>query len=182
MPRKAARPPSPPPQWRDRIIGFERIAARDLQGHEGNWRVHPQAQRDALSGVLAEVGIVDALLVYDSEAHGGRTILDGHLRHSLDAGHAWPCLVLDVDDAEAALLLATFDPITGMAESNAERLRSVLDTVQTGQVAVQSLLSALAVREGLMPPDFAPVGIDEQGRLDQQSQIECPSCGHTFTP
>lgn len=31
-------------------------------------------------------------------------------------------------------------------------------------------------------PDFEPVGIDEQGRLDEKKQCTCPECGHTFTP
>lgn len=29
-------------------------------------------------------------------------------------------------------------------------------------------------------PDFAPVGEDEQSRLDQIEPITCPNCGHTF--
>lgn len=31
-------------------------------------------------------------------------------------------------------------------------------------------------------PDFAPVGEDEQGRLDQKSPIKCPHCGAEFVP
>ena len=30
-------------------------------------------------------------------------------------------------------------------------------------------------------PDFQPVGVDEQGRLDQKKPITCPECGHEFT-
>lgn len=32
------------------------------------------------------------------------------------------------------------------------------------------------------PPDFQPVGIDEQPRLDQKKLVICPECGHEFTP
>jgi hypothetical protein len=32
------------------------------------------------------------------------------------------------------------------------------------------------------PPEFEPVGIDEQGRLDQKSPIKCPYCGEEFIP
>lgn len=28
--------------------------------------------------------------------------------------------------------------------------------------------------------DFQPVGIDEQGRLDQKKPVTCPECGHEF--
>jgi len=31
-------------------------------------------------------------------------------------------------------------------------------------------------------PTFSPVGLDEQGRLDEKAQATCPSCGHVFTP
>lgn len=29
-------------------------------------------------------------------------------------------------------------------------------------------------------PSFDPVGIDEQGRLDEKQTIQCPECGHHF--
>lgn len=35
---------------------------------------------------------------------------------------------------------------------------------------------------GVTVPDFAPVGIDEQPRLDQKAPITCPECGHEFVP
>jgi ParB-like chromosome segregation protein Spo0J len=36
--------------------------------------------------------------------------------------------------------------------------------------------------ERMALPDFQPVGIDEQGRLDEKAKVECPECGHEFTP
>ena len=35
---------------------------------------------------------------------------------------------------------------------------------------------------GSESPDFQPVGIDEQGRLDQKKPVKCPECGCEFTP
>ncbi len=29
-------------------------------------------------------------------------------------------------------------------------------------------------------PDFDPVGIEEQGRLDEKAPVTCPECGHQF--
>lgn len=29
---------------------------------------------------------------------------------------------------------------------------------------------------------FSPAGIEEQSRLDQKAPVECPKCGHEFTP
>jgi len=31
-------------------------------------------------------------------------------------------------------------------------------------------------------PDFQPVGVEEQGRLDQKKPVICPECGCEFTP
>jgi hypothetical protein len=31
-------------------------------------------------------------------------------------------------------------------------------------------------------PDFQPVGVEEQGRLDQKKPVTCPECGAEFTP
>lgn len=31
-------------------------------------------------------------------------------------------------------------------------------------------------------PDFEPVGIEEQGRLDEKASVTCPHCGAVFTP
>src|SRR5262249_32866126 len=66
---------------RDRIQEFRRVPARELLDNDGNPRRHPQAQRDALRGVLEQVGIADALVAYYSERKGGQLVLiDGHLR------------------------------------------------------------------------------------------------------
>ena len=171
------------PLWRDRVIDFRRIPARDLQAHDGNWRQHPSLQQEALLGTLREIGIAGALLVYHSPAHDGALVtIDGHLRKALDPEQIWPCLVLDVDDAEAAYILATHDPISAMAEANADVLARLLSEVQSSEAAVQAMLSELAEQEGISLPEFAPDGIEQQGNLGQTRHVECPQCGYTFTP
>jgi hypothetical protein len=69
-----------------------------------------------------------------------------------------------------------------MAESNKDQLAALLREVQSGDAAVQQMLSALAQREGITPPDFQPVGPEEQGRLDQKQPLVCPECGYKWTP
>jgi len=41
---------------------------------------------------------------------------------------------------------------------------------------------SMAAMVGETPPDFSPVSVDEQGRLDQKSPITCPLCGGEFAP
>lgn len=148
------------PVLRDRILDLRRIPARDLQDHQHNWRTHPQAQREALQGVLQDLGIAAALLVYDSPRQGGLCVIDGHLRKSLDPAQEWPCLMLDLDDDEATYLLATHDPLGAMAEASREALAQVLETVQSGQASVQQLLADLAADAGLWQ-DLGALTTDE---------------------
>ena len=63
---------------RDRTKEFRRVKASEILPNPANWRTHPKAQQDALRGILAEVGIADALLVRETDA--GLQLIDGHLR------------------------------------------------------------------------------------------------------
>lgn len=135
--------------YRNRILGLEYIKTADLTEHPGNWREHPAAQAEALKGVLNEVGIAGALLAYRSQRQGGAlVVIDGHLRKDA-APQTWPVLVLDVDDVEADYLLATHDPLAAMATADAGALDALLSSVNSGEAAVQAMLSQLAARSGL---------------------------------
>jgi hypothetical protein len=54
-----------------------------------------------------------------------------------------PVLVLDLDDREAAKLLAVYDPLAGMAEANEEMLAELLGEVETDSEALESLLDEM---------------------------------------
>jgi len=98
---------------RDRVKELRRMRAGDLAPNPKNWRTHPKAQKDALRGILAEVGIADALLA--RELPDGRLMLiDGHLRADTTPDQIVPVLVLDVDEAEADKLLLTKSPLWRM--------------------------------------------------------------------
>jgi hypothetical protein len=119
-----------------------------LLDHDGNPRRHPQAQRDALRGVLEQVGVAGALTAYHSQRNGGKlTLIDGHLRKQ-DFDLDWPTLILDVDDAEADLLLATHDPLAALAEYDRDKLGALLQQVQAQHDAVAQMLAGLAEQNG----------------------------------
>lgn len=81
---------------RDRIKDFRRVPARELLDNDGNPRTHPQAQRDALRGLLEQVVVAGALAAYSSDRNGGRiTLIDDQLPKQ-DCDLNWPTLVLDV--------------------------------------------------------------------------------------
>jgi ParB-like chromosome segregation protein Spo0J len=167
--------------WRDRIVGEASIDPTSLLPHPANWRIHGPLQRDAMAGILSEVGWVQRLVVNQRNS----VVVDGHLRLALALDRhepTVPVLYVDLDEAEERLILSTLDPLSALAESNKDQLAALLHSVQSGDAAVQQLLSELAEREGITPPEFLPVGPEDQGRLDTQQPLTCPACGHEWVP
>jgi hypothetical protein len=66
--------------------------------HPKNWRKHPEEQQNALRGILAEVGFVDALMVREL-SDGALQIVDGHLRAETTPDSVVLVLVVDLDDS-----------------------------------------------------------------------------------
>jgi len=165
--------------YRNRILGLEYINSGDLTSHTGNWRSHGAAQTEALRGVLKEVGIAGALLAYRSARQGGAlVVIDGHLRKDA-APQQWPVLILDVDDAEADYILSTHDPLAAMATADAGALDALLSSVNSGEAAVQAMLSQLAVDAGIVAPEVDWKEYDESA-ADDVEYNECPECGHKW--
>jgi ParB-like chromosome segregation protein Spo0J len=138
---------------RDRVKELRRVRAGDLRPHPKNWRTHPAAQRDALRGVLAEIGYADALLARELP-DGTLELVDGHLRAETTPEADVPVLVLDLDDAEAAKLLALLDPLAAMAETDRDVLAELLSDVQTQNDAVQRVL------DGMLAAAEMPLGAE----------------------
>ena len=124
---------------RDRIKELRRVRAGDLRPHPKNWRTHPAEQQNALRGILAEVGYVDALMVRELP-DGSLQIVDGHLRAETTPDAMVPVLVVDLDDKEADKVLATFDPLAAMAEPDEAQLEALLKGIETDSEALAALL------------------------------------------
>ena len=144
---------------RDRVKELRRVKAGDLRPHPKNWRTHPQAQRDALCGVLAEIGYAAALLARELP-DGSLQLIDGHLRAETTPDTEVPVLVVDLDDCETAKLLALHDSVTGMAEADHDVLADLLSDVTTESDAVQAILDQMLVGPEIPPEledDVAPL-------------------------
>ena len=165
---------------RDRIKRLDRVPANSLKPHPSNWRTHPPAQADALCGALAEIGYADALIARELP-DGSLQLLDGHLRAETTPNMLIPVLVTDLTEEEGKKLLLTLDPLAGMAEADGAKLEALLRGVETNNPALEAMLAELAEQSGISPPDFLPVGMDQQSQLDEKSPVICPSCGHEFT-
>lgn len=141
---------------RDRIKELRRVRASELREHPQNWRVHTPAQKSAMRGILGEVGIVAAAIAREDE-DGNLEIIDGHLRADIAEDEEIPVLVLDVSEDEARKILLTFDPLSAMAEADAEALDEVLRQVNTSDESIAKLLDDLAVSNGIVPGEDAGI-------------------------
>jgi len=149
---------------RDRVIDFRRVPSEELQDNDANWRVHPYAQTAAIGELLDEIGIVGALTAYHSERNDGKlTLIDGHERKGHQAD--WPVLILDVDDDEADLLLATLDPLRGLAQTDGSQLSALLDNIQAGTPGLVDLLHSLDLEARNAEDD-----VDEGGRSSSRAR------------
>jgi len=129
-------------QIRDRIKELRRVRASDLQPNPKNWRTHPDAQRDALRGVLADVGYADALLVREG-ADGRLQLIDGHLRAETTPDALVPVLVLDVSPEEADKILLTHDPLAAMAGADRQRVSDLVEACEFEHPQVVEMLDQL---------------------------------------
>lgn len=170
---------------RDRIRELRRVKAALLRPHPRNWRRHPRAQQDALRGVLAEIGYADALLARELP-DGSLQLIDGHLRAEITPEMEVPVLVVDLDDGEAAKLLALHDPLAAMAETDEALLADLLSQVETENEAVQAVFdqmladsqevaegesSSPLTREVTIPEAFQVV-VECQDEAEQRSLFE----------
>ena len=97
---------------RDRIKDFRRVPASSLRPSPDNWRTHPQVQRDALRGLLAEIGYAGATLCRELP-DGSLEIIDGHLRAEEMGDREVPVLVTDLDEDEATQAAGHVRPARG---------------------------------------------------------------------
>ena len=149
---------------KDRIKELRRVPASELIPHPMNWRQHPQAQTDALTGMLAEIGFADAVIA--RETSEGLQLIDGHLRQDIMGDQEIPVLIVDLTEDEANKMLITLDPLAGLAETNDDMLRSLMESVQFEDERVNTLLQQLA------PAPIRPVQEDPGPQIDRAVELQ----------
>jgi hypothetical protein len=134
------------PSWKNRIVGEGVQPASQFLAHPQNWRVHPQGQREAMRGILNEIGWVQRVIVNATTGY----LLDGHERvwQALQNGDEdVPYLEVELSEQEERYMLATLDPVAAMAQTDEAALRDLLQGVQTSEVGVAELLGELLPEE-----------------------------------
>jgi hypothetical protein len=130
--------------FRDRIKELRRVRASELRDHPMNYRTHGPAQRTRMTGILSELGFVDAVLVRELP-DGGLELIDGHMRKDLADDAEIPVLVTDLDEAEAAAALATFDQIGKLSDEDPEKLGQLAASIAAEEADLRRMLDELIV-------------------------------------
>jgi hypothetical protein len=153
-------------QLRDRIKELRRVPASELRPNPKNWRVHPESQQNALRGVLAEIGIANAVLARELD-DGSLMLIDGHLRSETIGAELVPVLVLDVNEVEADKLLVTMDPLAAMAEQNTEKLAELFESLKQHDDILHTLTWPDYIIDPLLSADWTPP--EEEPLPDKQT-------------
>lgn len=178
----------------DRIRGLARLPGARLQAADENFRTHDAKQRKVLRGLLKEIGIVGAVLVWVPDdmaraalrsakdfgawlaAYEGKfQLVDGHMRAEELRGQTIPVLVTDLSRAEAAKALATFDPVGSLAGRDAEKLAALLADVGEGEESGTEELLALLRGGGkkTRDEDDTDRGASKLGGLEYRVVVVC---------
>ena len=131
---------------RNRVVELREVPANTIKPNPWNWRLHPEAQRDALAEIVDDIGFAGALIA--RETPDGLELVDGHLRQDLFGDSLVPVLIVDMTEAEVRRLLATLDPIGAMAQTDSVALSALLDTLDvTGDATIAMLEDLVQVPE-----------------------------------
>lgn len=150
--------------WQNRIVGYGTENAEQLLANPDNWRIHPFFQQQALQGLLDQVGWIQNVLVNKrtSEVWGRdrnvETLIDGHLRVALaiSKGEKVPVTYVDLNPDEERLVLAALDPLAGLAVTDNEKLKELLDNLKdvprpAGSAELDQLLNDMLMAIPAMP-------------------------------
>ena len=153
---------------RDRVVELRKVPANTIRPNPWNWRLHPQAQRDALTEIVEEIGFAGALIA--RETPDGLELVDGHLRQDMSKDELVPVLIVDMTEEEVRRLLATLDPIGAMAQTDVIALTALLDTLDVSGEATIEMLDDLVKDadsiEEILPEMTIPTGADSKETPD----------------
>lgn len=125
-----------------RVVGKGKVAPEKLNPHPLNFRLHPPGQKAALTEVLDSVGWVDEVLVNRRTGF----MLNGHLRRDIALERKEPQVpvtYVDLSPEEERLVLASFDPIGGMAIVDDDLLASLMAEAPLGDGELAAMLETM---------------------------------------
>lgn len=155
--------------WQNRIVGEGEVAAVDLVPHPQNWRKHPASQGTVLAQTLDGVGWVQRVIV---NRRTGR-MLDGHLRAELARKQGEqtpvPVVYVDLSEDEERTVLATLDPIAGMAIADEATLAGLVRSIEDADL--RSVAGTIAQTLNVDVDGKADAGKDTEAQVDRADEL-----------
>lgn len=157
--------------WKNRIVAHGEKPADQFKFNPLNYRRHPEEQREAVRQMLGHVGWVTEVIqnVRTGNLIDGQARIEEALRQ--DPTQLIPYTEVDLSPAEEKAVLATLDPMTGLAETDPETLQVLLDETIAAMPDLEELLQSLHNEEPPEPPKARMVEFTEHLRI----VIECKS-------
>lgn len=135
--------------YKNRIVGSGMMPLDEIMFNPRNWRIHPLYQQDTLKGVLETIGWVQEVIVNKTTGN----LIDGHLRCQLAARNEEkevPVKIVELTEDEEKLVLATLDPIAGMATVDVEKRDSLISELSLLDEKTAELLDDIFDSEELV--------------------------------
>ena len=159
----------PAAAWQNRIVGEGEVAAVDLVPHPQNWRKHPASQGTVLAQTLDGVGWVQRVIV---NKRTGR-MLDGHLRAELARKQGEqtpvPVVYVDLSEDEERTVLATLDPIAGMAIADEATLAGLVRSIEDADL--RSVAGTIAQTLNVDVDGKGEAGKDTEAPIDRAEEL-----------
>jgi ParB-like chromosome segregation protein Spo0J len=160
----------------------EMVRITDLKLHPKNPRVHPDSALEKLERSIREFGWTNPILV-STDGY----ILAGHARLKTAERMGLqeiPVIYLPLEGAKANAYMVADNRLQDDTDWDLELLvESLRDLAECDFDLFLTGFSEQEIDDLIgVVPDFEPVPIDEQPRLDEKKKVACPNCGCEFTP
>jgi len=152
MPNRFSKTRKEPMQaLKNRVKEMREIPAKNIMGAPFNFRTHPENQQEALAACIEDIGFTSPLIVFQTPDLPDEYVMmiDGHARQDLISSRIGPetlipCIITDLDEAEARRALLTHDALGAMAQSDKDKLDALLRDMQTEDQDLADMLEDLA--------------------------------------
>lgn len=124
--------------YKHRIVGHDVVNPQSLLANPLNYRIHSLFQQNTLHTILEEVGYVQSVIVNTTTQH----IVDGHLRVHLALSHqeSVPVTYVELTEDEEKRILATFDPISQLAQIDQQKFAELINDVKEFDASISSII------------------------------------------
>ena len=160
-------------------MNIETIAVSELSLDPSNVRKHSRRNLDAIKASLRKFGQQKPIVV---DAKGIVLAGNGTLTAAKELG--WTEIQAtrtELAGVEATAFAIADNRTAELAEWD-DNLGDVLKSLQDADVDLADLGYSADDIAKMQTPDFAAGTVDDQGKLDEKSPIECPHCHKSFTP